>query len=285
MAFYGIIGNVGENDITSTYKINGTGTSARVTYDFNQVILGGAYSVNDKLSLSAGLKKVFAYNTLLFKNDKLVILNKDENGRSNGWGYQLGLNYQFNDKVNLGIKYNSKVKLIYKNTSKIFGFMMNGRDSERDLPAVLTVGLSGKVNDKLNLSSSVAYYFNKNANIDDAANQNQKIYNNGYELAFGAEYKLNPKITLLGSTSYSNTGAKVIKSSEFPLNGFGLGAGVKYNFDENTEFVVGLSHYFFKEQNANFGDKYYAKPKEIKSGKVTYDKNLTQVGVSVTKKF
>lgn len=255
-----------------------------------QGTLGVAYQWSDKLSTSVALKLVKANSNQSVKdNDVDFSISKEDFGT----GLQLGVNYKLNEKINLGLKYDSQINLLFE-TFKI----TNGRnvpnnqylefkeDSKfrRDLPAVLSLGISSQVNEKLNLSASSNIYFNKRANIDDALNKalygKEKLYNNGFDFAIGSEYKLNDSFDLMASASYSNTGATKLLVKDFALNSIGLGTGLRFtSASKNTQILLALHHSFFNSKEDTL------KTIENKDGKIKFERSLTNVGLSITKKF
>lgn len=307
------------------------GTKAEGSNLYAQMTLGKAYQVNDKLSLSGGIRFVRGVRTLKghigigaatdseYYNKKLLYPTLAKKGTSlaadidsertaNGIGFVLGANYKVNEKWNIGMRYDSRVKLNFKakTTEKQIsipaikgfepiGFTSNlyypeykdGAKRRRDLPAILAVGTTYQVTDKWMTALSANYYFNKDAKMDG-----QK-YNNGFEVAFGNEYKLNEKWAVLGSINYAKTGA--LKDSyndiEYALDSFMLGTGVKYQYSPTLELTATVAHYFYKGEEGNIKGrvKEKANPMMQKLSNVNeqqkYKKSITAFGLGFTKKF
>ena len=232
-----------------------------------------------------------------------------------GYGFQLGLNYKATDRLNLAMRYDSRVKLNFKargtmnnfKTGIIPGILPDGIDlgfehfypeykpghkQRRDLPAILALGASYKVTDDWTMALAGNYYFNKDAKMDrivpggKLGNKELKgfeaQYDNGWEIALGTEYKLNPQWAFLGSVNYANTGAKkeAFDDVEYPLNSLTLGTGLKYNPDEDTEWVFAISHFIYFEKGGHYNEKYDGVVPNPK-----YDKSITAFGLSYTKRF
>ena len=159
----------------------------------------------------------------------------------------------------------------------------DGAKHRRDLPAILAVGASQKVTDRWTMFYGFNYYFNESAKIDkDVPGYAYGLeYDNGWEISVGTEYWLNNKWAILGGVNYADTGAPKDSYSdvEFALNSFLVGMGVKYRPDEDTECVVSTSHYFYESTDGNFADKYPG------ANSQRYDKNISSIGFSYTKKF
>ena len=234
-------------------------------------------------------------------------LNGDIDSKREAWGYgfQLGLNYKVNDKLNLAARYDSRVKMNFKakgheyqlQTTDILGQTIGlstfypqytpGTRTRRDLPAILSVGASYQATDNYLVSFAGNYYFNRHAKMDRVqaygGNEHGYDYKNGWELALGNEYKINNKFTVLGSVNYARTGAKSssYNDTEYALNSYTLGAGVKYNYDETLAVTASLAHFIYDKKDGAFTEKF--KGANVENQK--YRKSITAVGLSVTKKF
>ena len=101
------------------------------------------------------------------------------------------------------------------------------------------------------------------------------------EISVGTEYWLNNKWAVLGGVNYAKTGApkESYMDVEYALDSFLVGMGVKYKPDEDTEWVVSTSHYFYESTDGNFAEKYPG------ANSQRYDKNISSIGFSYTKKF
>lgn len=246
-----------------------------------------------------------------FKN-----IHADIDSKRTAWGYgvQLGLNYKATDRLNLALRYDSRVKMNFKAKGNMnnykhpglgqvlpsidLGFgnfypeYIPGAKVRRDLPAILALGASYKVTDNWTMALAGNYYFNKDAKMDNIVGEAnlkgntikgmEAEYDNGWEVALGTEYRLNPKWAILGSVNYAYTGAKVTSFDdvEYALNSVTLGTGLKYNPNENAEWVFSVSHFIYDGKKGHFDKKYkglVANPE--------YDKSITAFGVSYTQRF
>ena len=230
-----------------------------------------------------------------------------------GFGGQFGLNYAYNDTWNFAMRYDTKIKMEFEADANSQELVINagglplkpglgfenffpqykdGAKFRRDLPAILAVGASQKVTDKWTMFYGANYYFNESAKIDkdvvytNILDENDKTtgieYDNGWEISVGTEYWLNEKWAVLGGVNYAKTGAKAESYSdvEFALDSILVGMGVKYRPDEDTEWVVSTSHYFYEAENGVLDKRYHGEANAQK-----YDKNISSIGFSYTKKF
>lgn len=248
-------------------------------------------------------------------------IHADIDSERNAWGYgfQLGLNYKATEKLNLAMRYDSRVKLKFKakgtmNNFQYDGFHMGqinvnpidlgfgnfypeyrpGHRQRRDLPAILALGASYKVNDNLTMALAGNYYFNKDAKMDRIAPDGQlgkdKLagfvaeYDNGWEIALGAEYRMKkfPEWAVLGSINYAYTGAKVTSYDdvEYALNSFTIGTGLKYNPTDSDEWLFTICHFIYDGEKGHFDKKYKGTVPNAE-----YDKSITAFGISYTKRF
>lgn len=250
-------------------------------------------------------------------NEALAELNKrlnnlTQNGLSGdidskreawGYGFQLGVNYKVDDKLNLAARYDSRVKMNFKargsehqlQTTDILGdtiglstfypqYTINSK-LRRDLPAILSVGASYKVTDNYLVSGIANLYFNHQAKMDRTStfggHRHGGGYKNGWEIALGNEYKLNDKFTLIGSVNYAETGAKTASynDTEYALNSVMLGGGIRYQYNETLSVTTSVAHFIYKGAQGNFKEKYKVSENQ------KYKKEITAVGLSITKKF
>ena len=232
-------------------------------------------------------------------------LSGDMDSKREAWGYgfQLGVNYKVNDKLNLAARYDSRIKMNFKakgsenqlQTADILGsniglstfypqYAINSK-IRRDLPAILSVGASYKVTDNYLVSTSANYYFNRHAKMDRVTtfggHEHGRDYKNGWEIALGNEYKLNDKFTLIGSVNYARTGAKnsSFNDTEYALNSVTLGAGLRYKYDDTLSITGSVAHFIYDKEDGNFKEKYKVNDNQ------KYHKEITAFGISLTKKF
>ncbi|MDP0488740.1 MAG: outer membrane protein transport protein [Fusobacterium sp. JB020] len=273
---------------------------------YAQATLGTAWNVNSKLSLSTAGKVVYGYRklsgnlnaTLTKKQDDTIVakipLNASIDSERTAWGFggQFGLNYAPNETWNIGVRYDTPIKMKFKTKSTSnttlpgFGFEMffpqyaDGASYRRDLPGILAIGASQKITDKWTMFYGGNYYFNESANIDRDVPEHSFEYKNGWELSLGTEYWINEKVAILSGINYAKTGAKSESYSdiEFALDSFLVGGGIKYLPNEDTEIVFSVSHYFYEEDS-------YDKYGKLGANPLVYDKNISSVGISFTKKL
>lgn len=299
------------------------GTKVKGSNQYEQLTLGRAFNVDDKLSFSIAARLV--HGTRKLSGDLKVGLNPDAppavlnvlagripttlegnlNSKREAWGYafQLGLNYKVNEQLNLAARYDSRVKMNFKakgsenelQTSALIGknigfssfypqYTPNSK-TRRDLPAILSLGASYKVNEKYMISAAGNLYFNRQAKMDRITdkfgNSHGTDYRNGWELALGNEYKLNEKFTLIASVNYAKTGAKAssYNDTEFAIDSTTLGAGLRYKYDETLDLTASVAHFIYRTSEGTFKERHKVNENQ------KYKKSITAIGLSLTKKF
>lgn len=211
---------------------------------------------------SIGEKKI---SGLKLDNDINVTI--DAKREAYGVGGFIGFDYKPNDRLNIGFKYESEVKLDFEakngqnglsTTSTkqdlITNVVVGGIDStlrneavikewlvdgHRNLPAMMSLGISYDVTDRFTLLTSGNYYFIKQANEDHAYDN----YTNGYEASIGFDYKLNEKYTLMGGYQYTNTGANegTYKDTDYALDAHMYSIGLSYSPNETRKYTIAYS--------------------------------------------
>ena len=229
----------------------------------------------------------------------------DIDSERTGWGIGgvIGFHYQPTEKLNIGFKYETEVELNLDADGKLdttqTGFLSSDpttnqsiiggidqkleahpviaewlEDDRRNLPAMMALGVSYELTDRITLLTSGNYYFIKDANRNGCYDN----YDNGYEISVGVDYKLNDKWTLMAGYQYTDTGANenTYKDTDYALDADMYGVGVKYTPDETKEFIVSYAYVDYKN-----GTAVNEKGQET----TTFKKEVNAIGLSATFKF
>ncbi len=227
----------------------------------------------------------------------------DIDSERTGWGVGgvLGFHYQPTEKLNIGFKYETEVELNFNADGKVdttssqpaFNTGKGGvvdnidgkleahpviaewlEDDRRNLPAMMALGVSYELTDRITLLTSGNYYFIKDANRNGCYDN----YDNGYEISVGVDYKLNDKWTLMAGYQYTDTGANenTYKDTDYALDADMYGVGVKYTPDETKEFIVSYAYVDYKN-----GTAVNEKGQET----TTFKKEVNAIGLSAAFKF
>lgn len=298
--------NIGTNP-TTAYK---QAKVQQVTQEVSKAVDAATQGSGLSAAQIAAIKQQKTTQALTLLQTKMNALQQnglsgDLDSKREAWGYgfQIGVNYKVNDKLNLAARYDSRIKMNFKakgsenqlQTADIIGsniglstfypqYAINSK-IRRDLPAILSVGASYKVTDNYLVSTSANYYFNRHAKMDRVTtfggHEHGRDYKNGWEIALGNEYKLNDKFTVIGSVNYARTGAKnsSFNDTEYALNSVTLGAGLRYKYDDTLSITGSVAHFIYDKEDGNFKEKYKVNDNQ------KYHKEITAFGLSVTKKF
>jgi long-chain fatty acid transport protein len=259
---------------------------------------GGAFKINDMFSVSLGAmyvdtqKEAKGSVTVTAANpapsppfppglnaDIPAVVDYEED--ADGWGGVIGVNISPNDQWNIGIRYNTKVNLDFDQTVNqdslgvlpALGFT-NGGESTRDLPAILALGVSYKLNDKIRLETNLTYYFNEDADWMGA----EDFVDNGFDLGLALEYTFNPKFKGSIGYLYTDTGidAEYMLPEAPQLNANTIGAGVAY------EAMPGMM------LNFSLGNAFYTSDSFVESitgTTIEYEKNNFFMAFGIQYKF
>jgi long-subunit fatty acid transport protein len=133
-----------------------------------------------------------------------------------GTGYTpiFGANLTIAEKLTIALKYEMKTKIELTNETKVdeTGMFPDGAKTRADMPAMLSVGASYPVTEKLRASLGYNYYWDKTADYGKSDESGNPIANdmvidkNYFELAVGLEYNFTDKFLLSAGYLSSQTG-------------------------------------------------------------------------------
>lgn len=305
------LGQILENKIGFNPYKNATMTDSAFegSNKYFAATLGRAWAVNEKLSLSAAGRLIYASREIkgyakydgvndAFAPDKDFSIDSERTAW--GVGGVFGLNYMPNEKWNFAARYETRVKLEFEADAKNddarlgipglytdLGFLdfypqyADGDKRYRDLPAVLAVGVAHKATEKLTLSLGGNYYFIKDADLDGMSG-----YDNGYDINIGMEYTINPTWSWTLGYNYADTGAgrETYSDVEYALNSQIIGTGIKYRPDVDQEWVFSIAKIIY-DTNTVAGEEKELLGNKIASQPIKYQKSFLSFGVSYTRRF
>ncbi|MBO4451416.1 MAG: outer membrane protein transport protein [Bacteroidaceae bacterium] len=218
--------------------------------------LAAARKLNEKLSVSLGIRAIYAWNNydgyidnITFRmqtnpND-YTIVNYPNNYvldcKQTGLGLApiIGIDYKVNDYVNLAAKYEFRTPITVKADAKnndafnqmagqraAFANYLDEAETQMDLPGYLAVGVQVTPIEKLRLNAGYHMYFDR-----DTRQWSKDLVKDTNEFTLGAAYDLTDRIEVSAGyqkTMYDQSEANYSDLS-FNLNSysFGLGVGVK----------------------------------------------------------
>lgn len=213
----------------------------------------------------------------------------------------IGVNLSLTDKLNIGIKYEFKTKLEVTNqTTEDFtlGFDTQGHpitmwpDGAKvvnDMPAMLAVGVEFKPIDRLLLTGSMNYYFDKAVDYDGSADLDiNMIDRNSTEFAVGVEYGLTKNFRASAGWLGTFSGVNLNYQDEmsYSLNTNSIGAGFGYSITPMIDINLGGMYTFYQQgtktyQHAMTGTS----PASYQEVTETYNKTTWVVALGVDLHF
>lgn len=250
--------NIGSS-LGGTYLGGSTVKGSSFYYNIN---FGMAQKLNEKFSVAGGIRLMYATRELEGSGHFTITpaavpvdITLDAEREAYGVGGVIGFNYKPTDRLNIGFKYETEVELDFEAKNGKNGLkttatdgMIDGalrkelvirewlEDGNRNLPAMMALGISYDMTDRLTLLASGNYYFIEQANEDHAYDN----YTNGYEASIGFDYKLNEKYTLMAGYQYTNTGANegTYKDTDYALDAHMYCVGMSYSPNETRKYTL-----------------------------------------------
>lgn len=252
-----------------------------LTYTF-----GGSYKINEMFSLAGGARYVDATKEVeAFANTPTILGAYEE--EADGWGWVASVNVKPSDALLFAVRYESKVDLEFttkrKGYNNMLGNMVLARlgktensKSNRDLPALLGVGGSWDVTDRLNLNSSFTYYFEKDADWDGL----EKKIDNSYDLALSGTYGFLDTMRASVGYMYTNVGIEaedfgLVEKMSPVLDAHSFFCGLGYDVTKAITLDLGVMVNFYDEDTG----------RDAAGREVSYDKQNTAIALGVAFKF
>ncbi|MDO9341265.1 MAG: hypothetical protein Q7T72_12160 [Bacteroidales bacterium] len=213
--------------------------------------------------------------------------NIEVDAEESGMGYTpiLSANFSPSEKLNIAIKYEFKTKLELTtkvNDNKGGGVFTDGVKVIADMPAMFAAGVEYKPMDKLLVSASMNYYFDKNVDYDGSktAPHINMIDKNFTEYALGLEYGLSEKLRASAGWlgTFTGVNANYQNDQGYSLNTNSFGGGVGYRITPMIDLNLGGSYTIYKEWTKSFDHMLGTKAMPVKE---TYNKNTWVVAVGL----
>lgn len=158
-----------------------------------------------------------------------------------GWGVApiLGFNFNYQDKLNIGVKYEFKTALDVENNTKIddTGMFSDGVNTAHDIPSLLTIGASYKILPQLTASVGYHHFFDSKAKMQD---NKQKHAGSTDEYLFGLEYQIDRMFLVSAGGQITKYGVtdKFQKDLSFSCDSYSVGLGGAVNVSPTVRLNV-----------------------------------------------
>lgn len=162
--------------------------------------------------------------------------------KQSGWGVApiIGFNFNYQRKLNIGIKYEFKTSLDVENNTKRddTGLFSDGVNTAHDVPALLTIGASYQVTSKLQANIGYHHFFDSAAKMAD---DKQKDAGSTNEYLAGLEYQINDMflVSAGGQITRYGVGDAYQKDLSFSCNSYSIGLGGAVNISPKVKLNIG----------------------------------------------
>ena len=188
-----------------------------------------SYQVSDKFGIGGGpviaFGKTFLTRSVPY-NSSLGEVGMELDGKSTGFGFNLGLFFQPSEEFTLGLDYRSAVKMNVNDGDASFSNVpatletmfpaTTGFETEYTLPSVISAGAAYKLTRELTLCMDVnyttwssfdnlAFKFENNSHLDFTMEKN---YTDAFAIRVGAQYELSDRLDVRGGFAFDSSPVK-----------------------------------------------------------------------------
>ena len=226
--------------------------------------VGFTYCLKNFISFSGALRLLQATQSMELKSDVATFVGVNQGNKISydasafGVGGVFGINVRPFPALTLSTQFqlHSDMKYEVKNAKGMLSSnlgIVDGETFHTDLPAALNMGAGYQVLKPLYVSASFNYYFNSFAQLNSVLGKSD--YSDSWELAAGADYDINDKVTASLGLSYGNRGIKKTVNNTFNpvLDSLVIGTGVEYRPIDNLTLTLGLMYIQYFKQDYYIG--------------------------------
>ena len=226
--------------------------------------VGFTYCLKNFISFSGALRLLHATQSMELKSDDATFVGVNQGNKISydasafGIGGVFGINVRPFPALTLSTQFqlHSDMKYEVKNAKGMLSSnlgIVDGETFHTDLPAALNMGAGYQVLKPLYVSASFNYYFNSFAQLNSVFGKSD--YSDSWELAAGADYDINDKVTASLGLSYGNRGIKKTVNNTFNpvLDSLVIGTGVEYRPIDNLTLTLGLMYIQYFKQDYYIG--------------------------------
>ncbi|MBL7922737.1 MAG: hypothetical protein JNL88_00920 [Bacteroidia bacterium] len=233
--------------------------------------LGGAYSVNEKISFALAGRFLNATNKtqagMTFTQSPMQLpdaryeLKTTET--ASGFGGVISMMVQASPRTRFTARYETAVNMEFETNQQTddFGMTEDGAISRRDLPAVFAAGLAFAATPAVMIYGDFNYYAQSGANWDKSTViTNEKNYadlaGDAIGINIASTFQTGKKLLLsigggYSDFQYSDRNGYFTKAGAFetaPDDNFNLNTGMSFMANEKMTFTLAYMHTFYKDQ-------------------------------------
>jgi long-chain fatty acid transport protein len=165
-----------------------------------------------------------------------------------GWTPILGLNFAPVQGLNLSLKYEfeTKLELLNKTAKDDTGLFPDGAKENRDIPAILSLGVSYALMPQWRVMGSFNQFFDKSVNWDG---DEKLIDKQTYELSFGTEYDVSSWLTVSAGYLRTQFGLSEAYQTDlgFDLSSDAVALGARLKLGK-LDIDLGALNTFYKDE-------------------------------------
>lgn len=201
-----------------------------------------------------------------------------------GFSPVISVNVSPIDMLNIAVKYEFKTNLELTTSlvdGKGGGVFTEGSKTIADMPALLAAGVEFRPIDKLMVTGSLEYFFDKNVDYDGSETTDvNMIDNNLMFMSLGGEYKVNDQLRISAGYGYSITGVNsdYANDQRFSTNSHSFGGGFGYKLMDMLDLNIGGQYTVNGEGTKSFNHMLGTNPIGVIE---TYNKNTWIVAIGV----
>ena len=225
--------------------------------------IGGAYKFLDMISVSAGMRMLQATATQKVEVDGVSDPLVDSEYKALGFGGIFGINVMPIEGLNIAMRYETAVKMDYEADDDDYD------DYRHDFPAYFGMGVGYRVIPKLQLMADFGFnFYEQQAENSDSLEAVEDDVENGWTLAFGAEYDITEKIMASAGICYTDSGANEDSVTQGTLMGLPVpnpnpdlgrttfGMGGVFEVIEDLDIEFGYMLVLYRGEEDNYGIEY-----------------------------
>jgi len=235
--------------------------------------------------------------------DQTHTVRADYEQDADGMGFVVGFDFKADDTLNFAIRYESEVELDFDtdlsggNTElgnavlhrlgkakKLGPDNYTGISENRNLPAVLGLGISKKLTDRLTVDTSFTYYFEEQADWDG----HEDNVSNSWDFGLAGTYSVTDDFRISAGYLHTDVGISaddydLINKLSPPLDAHTLAIGCGYDLNEKMTLEFGAMSINYVSDTAEATPTYEVPPDSgnyVDSAEVEYDKQNYNIAVS-----
>lgn len=170
----------------------------------------------------------------------------------------LSVNISPIENLNIALKYEFKTKLELTTDvidNKNGGIFTDGEKIIADMPAMLAVGVEFRPVDRLMVTGSFNYYFDKNVDYDGSESLDINMIDKNYtEYGLGVEYGLSDKLRISAGWAGAYSGVNLNYQSDltYDISADAFGGGIGFRVAPMLDINIGGQYVLYREGSKGF---------------------------------